>query len=133
MYEAVKEFREKMGLPIGKKPQFLSPAEVSYFARFIMEELSEFLRANEEESLVNAADALVDLTYVTLGLSHAMGLPFEKLFTIVHRANMSKEPASELYRSTRGNQYDVIKPLGWQKPEPEMLKVLQKLNIRLVK
>jgi predicted HAD superfamily Cof-like phosphohydrolase len=89
-----------------------------------MEELSEYLRANEEQSLVDAADAIVDLVYVTLGCAHAMGLPFEKLFAVVHDANMQKEPANEFCRSIRGNQYDVIKPMGWVAPEAEMQAIL---------
>jgi predicted HAD superfamily Cof-like phosphohydrolase len=124
MFDAVGEFRTKMKLPMGITPQLLSAEQTSYFARFIMEELSEYLRANEEQSLVDAADAIVDLVYVTLGCAHAMGLPFEKLFAVVHDANMQKEPANEFCRSIRGNQYDVIKPIGWVAPEAEMQAIL---------
>jgi predicted HAD superfamily Cof-like phosphohydrolase len=90
-----------------------------------MEELSEYLRACEENSLVDAADALVDLVYVTMGCSHAMGLPFDQLFNVVHEANMNKEPANDYIRSLRGSQYDVIKPMGWQAPEAMMLAIIQ--------
>jgi len=124
-FEKVGIFRQKMNLPITNYPQFLSPAEASYFARFIMEELSEYLKACEEESLVDAADAIIDLVYVALGVAHAMGLPFDKLFDVVHKANMRKVPANELMRSTRGSQYDVIKPVGWVPPEPALTQVIQ--------
>jgi predicted HAD superfamily Cof-like phosphohydrolase len=124
-FQKVGEFRKAMGLPISNTPQLLTPAETSYFARFIMEELSEYLKANEEGSLVDAADAIVDLVYVTLGCAHAMGLPFDKLFAVVHRANMAKQPANEYVRSVRGFQYDVVKPPGWQAPEAELLRILQ--------
>jgi predicted HAD superfamily Cof-like phosphohydrolase len=125
MYAQVKEFRQKMALPIGDKPQLLSPEQTSYFARFIMEELSEYLRGVEEGSIVDASDALADLVYVTLGMAHAMGLPFNQLFDIVHEANMQKEPANDRVRSLRGQQYDVVKPVGWQNPEPEIERVLR--------
>lgn len=125
-FEHVGEFRHKMGLPISVNPHLLPATETSYFARFIMEELSEYLRACEENSLVNAADAIVDLVYVALGCAHAMGIPFDDLFSIVHRANMAKEPANEYLRSMRGNQYDVIKPPGWVAPEDEMLSIIKK-------
>jgi predicted HAD superfamily Cof-like phosphohydrolase len=91
-----------------------------------MEELSEYLRANEEQDIVAAADAIGDLVYVTLGCAHAMGLPFEKIFDAIHIANMGKEPANENIRSTRGNQYDVIKPNGWMPPEPEIANAIYK-------
>ena len=90
-----------------------------------MEELSEYLRACEENSLVDAADALVDLCYVTMGCAHAMGLPFDQLFNVVHEANMNKEPANDYIRSVRGSQYDVVKPVGWQAPEAMMLAIIQ--------
>ena len=123
-FNRVGEFRRTMALPIGDTPQFLSAAETSYFTRFIMEELSEYLRAFEEGDLTGAADALVDLIYVTMGCAHAMGLPFDKLFDVVHTANMAKEPAGEFTRSQRGSQYDVVKPIGWMAPETEIARVL---------
>ena len=131
MYQQVKEFRKKMHLPIGKEPQLLSPEQTSYFARFIMEELSEYLRGVEEGSIVDAADALVDLVYVTLGMAHAMGLPFDVLFNIVHGANMQKEPASDRIRSLRGQQYDVVKPIGWESPEPKIERALRAHGAKL--
>lgn len=126
MFKSVGVFRDKMKLPMSNNPHLLTPEETSYFARFIMEELSEYLRANEEQNLVGAADAIVDLVYVALGAAHAMGLPFEELFDVVHKANLKKEPANEFCRSIRGNQYDVIKPVGWEAPEPEMEKIINK-------
>jgi predicted HAD superfamily Cof-like phosphohydrolase len=132
MFKSVHEFRTKMQLPIGNQPKLLTPEETSYFARFIMEELSEYLRANEEQSLVDAADAIVDLVYVTLGCAHAMGLPFEELFKVVHKANMQKEPANEFCRSIRGNQYDVVKPVDWIAPEDEMQIILENFKRKIV-
>lgn len=125
MFKSVGVFRDKMKLPMSNNPHLLTPEETSYFARFIMEELSEYLRANEEQNLVGAADAIVDLVYVALGAAHAMGLPFEELFEVVHKANLKKEPANEFCRSIRGNQYDVIKPVGWEAPEPEMENIIK--------
>jgi predicted HAD superfamily Cof-like phosphohydrolase len=124
MFDDVHVFRKTMQLPIGDAPHLLRATEVSYFARFIMEELSEFLRANEEGNLVKAADALVDLTYVAMGGAHAMGLPFNDLWKVVHAANMRKQPATALYRSVRGNQYDVVKPAGWVAPEATMQTII---------
>ena len=119
-FDLVGEFRRKMKLPISDKAQFMTPSETSYFARFILEELSEYMRACEEGDLTSAADGLVDLVYVTLGCAHAMGLPFDKLFDIVHQCNMQKIPATEEWRSLRGRQYDVVKPSNFVGPEWEI-------------
>jgi len=132
-FELVRKFRIKMRLPVSNNPHLLPATESSYFARFIMEELSEYLKACEEGKLVDAADALVDLAYITLGCAHAMGLPFDELFAVVHKANMAKVPADETMRSQRGQQYDVVKPVDWQRPEPELLSIIgiqqQKANL----
>ena len=61
---------------------------------------------------------------ISLGCAHAMGLPFEELFKVVHSANMKKQPADDFIRSTRGRQYDVVKPIGWTGPEGEMIAIL---------
>jgi hypothetical protein len=37
---------------------------------------------------------------------------------------MAKEPAGEFTRSQRGSQYDVIKPFGWEAPEPAINRIL---------
>lgn len=124
-FEQVGEFRKKMGLPISDTPHFLTGNETMYFSRFILEELSEFMKANEEGSLVDAADALVDLIYVTMGMAHAMGLPYDELFPVVHKANMAKQPANNAIRSLRGSQYDVVKPINWEPPEPTLLAIIQ--------
>lgn len=129
-FEKVGEFRKAMSLPIGDKPRFLQPAETSYFARFILEELSEYLRAVEEGHLVDAADALVDLVYVAMGCAHAMGMPFDRMFDIVHKSNMQKQPANDYIRSLRGQQYDVVKPIGWVGPECEMQVLISELQWR---
>ena len=127
-FELVGQFRRKMQLPMSTYPHLLHTDQTSYFARFIMEELSEYLKANEEGSLVDAADALVDLVYITLGCAHAMGLPFDDLFDVVHNSNMQKVPANEHMRSLRGSQYDVVKPAGWVPPEPMMLAIIQTMQ-----
>lgn len=124
-FTQVGEFRKKMGLPVSDTPHLLSGNETMYFSRFILEELSEFMKANEEGTLVDAADALVDMIYVAMGMAHAMGLPYDELFPVVHQANMAKQPANEVIRSMRGSQYDVVKPLNWEPPEPMLLALIQ--------
>jgi len=125
MYDKVLEFRKAMQLPIGDKPQLLDPSESSYFSRFILEELSEYMKACEDGDLPEAADALADLTYVVLGCAHAMGLPFDAIFALVHAANMRKEPANDYIRSLRGNHFDIVKPIGWIAPQGDIAIILQ--------
>jgi predicted HAD superfamily Cof-like phosphohydrolase len=66
-------------------------------------------------------DALIDLVYVALGTADLMGLPWEKMFEEVQRANMAKERAKSadesMAKTGRGHVLDVVKPAGWTPPD----------------
>lgn len=113
IFDKVKDFRTKLNLPVSNKPHLLDPADISFYARFLMEELSELLKAHEQGDLVGAADALADLSYVTMGCAHHMGIPLPSVLGIVHDANMAKVPGS----TSRGIKQDAQKPEGWIAPE----------------
>lgn len=119
-YEQVRAFRTKLNLPVSDVPALLQPEHLSFYARFLMEELSELMKAHEKGQLVDAADAVVDLLYVTMGLSHHMGLPLPELFQAVHHANMKKEPGM----TKRGIGQDAIKPDDWTPPEQDIEAIL---------
>jgi predicted HAD superfamily Cof-like phosphohydrolase len=125
MYSKVLEFRTKLGLPVSHQPQLLEPIDISFHARFLLEELSELMKAHEQESLVDAADAVVDLIYVAMGCAHHMGLPLEELFDIVHNANMAKVAG----RTKRGvHVHDAAKPDDWVSPEEAIGVMLKELS-----
>ena len=113
IFNKVWQFRKKLNLPIANRPQLLDAADISFYARFLMEELSELLKAHEQGDLVAAADALADLSYVTMGCAHHMGIPLPAVLDIVHDANMEKVPGS----TARGIKQDAQKPAGWVPPE----------------
>jgi len=111
----VKEFRRKLGLHIAPAPRLLTAKEASFYARFIMEEMSEFLQAHENENIVDAADSIGDLIYMLMGASLMMGLPLEKILEAIHTANMTKVSGM----SRRGDN-DAIKLPGWVGPEADI-------------
>lgn len=119
--DSVLAFREKMGLPVNSEPQLLSPDQSSFYARFILEELSEFLKAHEHQNLVDAADAIGDMIYVILGCSLHMGLPLEAIFESIHRANMTKIPGKT---KRDGLGQDAKKPDNWRGPEADIRNLL---------
>lgn len=119
-YDQVFSFRSKLNLPVSDVPALLPSDQLSFYARFIMEELSELMKAHEKGRLIDAADAVVDLLYVTMGLSHHMGLPLPELFQAVHRANMKKQPGM----TKRGIGQDAIKPDNWKPPEDDIAAIL---------
>jgi predicted HAD superfamily Cof-like phosphohydrolase len=116
IFHKVWQFRQKLNLPVSPRPQLLDSSDISFYARFLMEELSELLKAHEQGDLVGAADAIADLSYVTMGCAHHMGLPLPHILDIVHRANMEKIPGA----TARGVNRDAVKPSDWVGPEEEI-------------
>ena len=56
----------------------------------IKEELEELRMAMDSKNLVEVADALTDILYVTYGAGHAFGIDLDKCFDEVQQSNMSK-------------------------------------------
>ena len=56
----------------------------------IKEELEELIEAMQDENLLEVADALTDILYVTYGAGHAFGIDLDKCFDEVQNSNMSK-------------------------------------------
>jgi phosphoribosyl-ATP pyrophosphohydrolase len=123
-FAKVLEFRKKLNLPVSTQAQLLEPKDISFYARFLMEELSELLKAHEKGSLVDAADAIADLAYVTMGCAHHMGLPLPQILDIVHDCNMQKVPGE----TNRGTQQDAKKPEDWKGPEETIAFLLFEKN-----
>lgn len=117
-FEDVKAFHEKYSVPCSPIPALLDWKTMDYRIRFLNEELTELGMSYEQDDLEGCADALVDLVYVALGTALMMGLPWEKLWNEVQRANMTKRLAKpDGSDSKRGSPLDVIKPPGWVGPD----------------
>ena len=56
----------------------------------IREELEELTEAINNKDLLEVADALTDILYVTYGAGHAFGIDLDKCFDEVQNSNMSK-------------------------------------------
>jgi len=91
-------------------------------ARFLTEELDEFVVGANEGSIVKVADALADIIYVALGTAYKMGLPFDEIWRAVQSANMQKKRGI----TKRGNKVDAIKPEGWVGPEAAIARAIQR-------
>ena len=111
-YMDVKRIQKKFEFPVRKEPQLLDEAEQSFREKFLQEELNEFIVAHNESNLEDCADALIDIVVVAMGTAIWMGLPWQKLWDEVQRANMDKVAGP----SARFGK-DLRKPNGWLKPQ----------------
>ena len=78
------------GQEVKKKPSFSSDKINKLRLDLIEEELSELKIAMKNKDLLEVADALTDILYVTYGAGHAFGIDLDKCFHEVQNSNMSK-------------------------------------------
>ena len=119
-------FHKKFELPIEKYPAFPSNEILEFRVKFLKEELDEFNEAINNENIVKAFDALIDIVYVALGTAAFMNLPFQQGWDIVHNANMTKIRARKASDSKRGTTYDIVKPPNWVAPDMMLHSLLLK-------
>jgi len=89
-FNKVKTFMETFGQEVKTKPSFSSDKINSLRYGLIKEELEELKEAMENKDLLEVADALTDILYVTYGAGHAFGIDLDKCFQEVQKSNMSK-------------------------------------------
>jgi|TARA_B110000014_G_C19554027_1_gene295940 predicted HAD superfamily Cof-like phosphohydrolase len=89
-FEKVKTFMETFGQEVKNKPSFSSEKINNLRFDLIKEELDEFKEALKKKDLLEVADALTDILYVTYGAGHAFGIDLDKCFEEVQQSNMSK-------------------------------------------
>ena len=89
-FDSVKRFMEKFGQEVKTKAEFPSDKIVKLRYDLIKEELDEFTEAMKNKDLLEVADALTDILYVTYGAGHAFGIDLDKCFEEVQNSNMSK-------------------------------------------
>jgi predicted HAD superfamily Cof-like phosphohydrolase len=75
---------------VKKSPKLPSEEVVDLRLDLIEEELQELTTASYNEDMVEIADALTDILYVTYGMGAALGIDLDKCFEEVQRSNMSK-------------------------------------------
>ena len=89
-FEKVKTFMETFGQEVKSKPSFSSEKINDLRYNLIKEELDELKQAINGKDLLEVADALTDILYVTYGAGHAFGIDLDKCFDEVQKSNMSK-------------------------------------------
>ena len=89
-FEKVRLFMKTYGQEVKDKAGFSDAKTNKLRIDLIKEELEELTEAMQDENLLEVADALTDILYVTYGAGHAFGIDLDKCFEEVQRSNMSK-------------------------------------------
>ena len=89
-FNKVGTFMKTFGQQVKTKPSFSSEKINKLRIDLIKEELDELQEAMKNSDLLEVADALTDILYVTYGAGHAFGIDLDKCFEEVQNSNMSK-------------------------------------------
>ena len=89
-FNKVGTFMKTFGQEVKTKPSFSNQKINNLRINLIKEELQELTEAMNNKDLLEVADALTDILYVTYGAGHAFGIDLDKCFDEVQNSNMSK-------------------------------------------
>jgi len=112
---------ETFGQEVKTKPSFSDEKINKLRYDLIKEELDELNEAMKNQDLLEVADALTDILYVTYGAGHAFGIDLDKCFDEVQNSNMSKldENGKPIY-----NEYGKVMK-GPKYFKPNLIKLLK--------
>ena len=89
-FDKVGTFMKTFGQEVKSEPSFSTEKINKLRIDLIKEELQELTDAMHNKDLLEVADALTDILYVTYGAGHAFGIDLDKCFEEVQNSNMSK-------------------------------------------
>ena len=89
-FNKVGTFMKTFGQEVKREPSFSTEKINKLRIDLIKEELQELTEAMNNKDLLEVADALTDILYVTYGAGHAFGINLDKCFDEVQNSNMSK-------------------------------------------
>lgn len=122
-WEAVRDFHEKFDHPVADTPKFMDQERAQKRYKWMLEEIDEFLEADD---ITEQADAMIDTIYFALGTLVEMGIQPDPLFEIVQHANMSKlwEDGKPHYNKDG----KTIKPAGWEDPHNKLEETIEAMK-----
>jgi predicted HAD superfamily Cof-like phosphohydrolase len=101
-FNKVGTFMKTFGQEVKTEPSFSTEKINNLRIDLIKEELQELTDAMHNKDLLEVADALTDILYVTYGAGHAFGIDLDKCFEEVQNSNMSKlgEDGNPIYNES---------------------------------
>ena len=88
-FSKVGTFMKTFGQEVKTKPSFSSDKINKLRIDLIKEELEELTEAMNNKDLLEVADALTDILYVTYGAGHAFGIDLDKCFDAVSYTHLT--------------------------------------------
>lgn len=115
-FEKVREFEEIFGNTISDVPTIRDEKTKQLRINLIEEEFTELKQALENNDIVEIADALGDILYVTYGTGLHYGINLDEIVEEIHSSNLSKldENNNPIFRESDGK---ILKGPNYRKPD----------------
>lgn len=115
----VREFHVTYEIPIAETLGHPPEDRIILRRKLIEEEYWEYDLEVENGDIVNLAKELADIVYVVYGAALEYGIPLDKVFTEVHRSNMTKlDSDGTVLRREDGK---VLKGPNYKEPDIESI------------
>lgn len=112
--EKVKDFQIAFNSNVSDVSKLPNDKERQLRIKLLKEEFDEYIDGEENNDIVEIADALGDMMYIILGTAVSYGLPLEEIFNEIHNSNMSKlENGKPIFREDG----KVLKGSNYFKPD----------------
>ncbi len=118
--QEVRKFTSVAQENLPERPILMDEKAVNFICTMVTDELDEL---KEAKTIVDQADALIDAIYYICDCAIRHGMNLDPLFDIVHGANMAKIVDGKVLRRADSK---ILKPEGWQKPEPLLEREMQR-------
>jgi len=89
-------FHKVFGLTIGNEPKFPDDKTIKLRIDLMKKELKETVKAIKNRDIVETADGLVDLIYVTVGTAVSFGINLEPLWKEIHKEKIGGKNDKQL-------------------------------------
>lgn len=89
-FDKVRQFHEVYKCNIGEAPAFPNNNERKLRRDLLIEEFAEYCKGEDEDNIVEVADALGDMLYIIYGTAVSYGIPIDEVFAEIHASNLSK-------------------------------------------
>ena len=116
LIEDVTAFHNACDVPVLHEPAVPPKDRVDLRVALIKEEARELIDAMHEGDLLETADGMADLIYVTVGAALEFGIPLDRVWAAVQTANMAKVDLST-GKVRKREDGKVLKPEDWQAPD----------------
>lgn len=117
--QRIAEWELACGMTLPWAPTLFDKAKQVLRVRLLREEVDELEAAFWAGDIVEVADALGDIDYLTQGAAVLQGIPLYEVFCEIHRSNMTKVSGGVVIKRDDGK---ILKPSSYE--APDLLSVL---------